>query len=100
MHKTKTKVDIYSYFSNMNLSNVYFNLYAKDIYDERFEIDHLLMKLNWTFRDLMDENSLKCEDILANCKWENSATPCNELFEKTLSILGYCCSFNYYGLVK
>lgn len=63
-------------------------------------MDQLLKKLNWTVRDLMDKISFNCEDIFEMCKWEGSTVACDKLFVKSLSMEGYCCTFNYFGLVE
>ncbi|XP_077296652.1 sodium channel protein Nach-like [Arctopsyche grandis] len=37
----------------------------------------------------------KCNKFLIRCKWQGTSMPCNDLFKRSKTKDGYCCSFNY-----
>ena len=41
-----------------------------------------------------------CYELLERCMWEGNIHNCSELFEERKSSSGFCCSFNYRGLVE
>ena len=41
-----------------------------------------------------------CDELLERCMWEGKIHNCADLFEERKSSEGFCCSFNYRGLVE
>jgi len=41
-----------------------------------------------------------CDELLERCMWEGKIHNCSDLFEERKSFDGFCCSFNYRGLVE
>nr|XP_023021982.1 sodium channel protein Nach-like [Leptinotarsa decemlineata] len=43
---------------------------------------------------VMSEITQSCDEMLLSCSWEKKKVDCAEIFTKSLTADGYCCSFN------
>ncbi|XP_021937906.1 sodium channel protein Nach-like [Zootermopsis nevadensis] len=68
--------------------------------DEIAELQKIIDDHKYTVRDLMRMLGQSCEELLVRCMWEGSILNCSELFTERKSYDGFCCSFNYRGVVE
>lgn len=67
-------------------------------YEKEYEkMQGLLDMYNIAFEDALWLTKPNCEDLFNTCLWKERLWRCDSLFEETLTSLGICCSFNYYG---
>ncbi|XP_052132622.1 sodium channel protein Nach-like [Frankliniella occidentalis] len=60
----------------------------------RERLVRLLTYNNVTSDVLTESLSQPCEDLIERCSWEGREVNCSRVFTRTMSYLGYCCSFN------
>ncbi|XP_047000737.1 sodium channel protein Nach-like [Schistocerca americana] len=69
------------------------------------DIDHLrlaqaILDLNNVSLDVfMRKISPSCDSMLPTCKWKGRTQRCSEIFVLRKTFEGYCCSFNYLGVL-
>ncbi|KAJ9580041.1 hypothetical protein L9F63_004334, partial [Diploptera punctata] len=69
-------------------------------FEQVMEFQDLLTAHNYTVRKLMKELGQSCSEMLVRCSWEGIIEDCNYLFEERKSYDGFCCSFNYRGVIE
>ncbi|XP_067633154.1 sodium channel protein Nach [Eurosta solidaginis] len=58
------------------------------------QIENLMEYNNISVMTFMENLQWKCKDILFRCSFQGQTRDCNELFKRSKSSFGYCCSFN------
>lgn len=57
-------------------------------------LDDIFRKNNMTPTMVMSALIQPCEDLTIKCRWQMALVPCNEIFTKSLTYFGNCCTFN------
>ncbi|XP_065348977.1 sodium channel protein Nach-like [Cloeon dipterum] len=58
-------------------------------------LHNAMRKYGLSLPEFMRDVSPSCSDIMVNCQWKGVEQPCNQLFSRSYSDNGMCCSFNY-----
>lgn len=67
----------------------------KDLsHDDWFEAYRLArLHFNATVEQILHDVMQPCENMVKQCLWLNKIVPCNELFQISITSLGFCCLF-------
>lgn len=68
--------------------------------EDYLELHEILLENHYSIDKLLREISPNCMQVLTRCMWKGTQTRCDTLFQVIKTMEGYCCSFNYYGLLK
>ncbi|XP_017492072.1 PREDICTED: sodium channel protein Nach [Rhagoletis zephyria] len=49
---------------------------------------------NITIQDFIGNLQWKCEDIFFRCRFQRQSVDCMQIFQRSRTVFGYCCSFN------
>lgn len=58
-------------------------------------MDRLLKFTNISMLDVYYFTEEQCDEYLIKCRWEGRIQSCENLFRRTVTIFGICCSFNF-----
>ena len=64
------------------------------------ELNDILVTNNVNVDNLLERLAPDCDDIIQRCNWKGNLWRCDDLFQKTNSSEGMCCSFNNYAFKK
>lgn len=67
-------------------------------YRRLLTIQDILERNNYTAEQMLQLITPSCGDMLKRCMWKGDETRCEAIFEQIATSVGYCCSFNYYGI--
>ncbi|GFG36325.1 hypothetical protein Cfor_05944, partial [Coptotermes formosanus] len=65
---------------------------------EARKFQEVLLGAGYNISDLMLQLTPPCKTLLLKCIWLDTVTDCSDLFHVSKSVMGICCSFNYYGV--
>lgn len=68
--------------------------------DEYTELHNIFQENDIDIDSLVKDLAPKCGDMIVRCMWKGTQTRCDTLFQVIKTAEGYCCSFNYYGMLK
>lgn len=59
------------------------------------ELDHFLSYVNLTLADVSYLTAETCDEYIMKCRWQGRIQSCGELFQRTFTMVGICCHFNF-----
>lgn len=68
--------------------------------EDYMELHNILQDNKINIESLLQQISPNCMTMLTRCMWKGTQTRCDTLFQVIKTVEGYCCSFNYYGMLK
>ncbi|XP_017488484.1 PREDICTED: sodium channel protein Nach-like, partial [Rhagoletis zephyria] len=57
---------------------------------------NFLDKQKYNITELLKKLAPNCDDLILKCRWAGKMQECSELFVKSFTANGYCCTFNYF----
>ena len=73
--------------------------YLANSEEEIKNISAVMDKLGYELETLLFKLSQPCEELLVSCGWSGEVKNCSDIFQNLKTPFGFCCSFNWQGLV-